>query len=62
VALVIPAGGPRCQVWISEQTSVGAQQEPLSNIERFLLLIRFERRSKLDALPVTVRRVRGVFF
>jgi len=53
VALVIPAGGPRCQVWISEQTSVGAQQEPLSNIER---------RSKFDALPVTVRRVRGVFF
>jgi hypothetical protein len=33
---------------------LGAQQKPLSNIERFLSLIRFDQRGKLKELPIEI--------
>jgi hypothetical protein len=38
----------------SDQNSVGAQLEPLSDIERFLSLIRFEQRGELEELNLDV--------
>jgi len=35
-----------------DRISVGAQLEPLINVERFLSLIRFDQRGKLDQLGI----------
>ncbi len=38
----------------SEQISVGAQLEPLLNVERFLCILRFEQREKLEQLGIEI--------
>ena len=38
--------------WGSEQIPVGAQLEPLNDVERFLCMLRFDSRGKLNFLGV----------